>query len=57
MWVTIYVPPESQMNLTLPKTFDQLGFRFDGARIGLVHEDGTFIEYAPGPPPAGVDAS
>lgn len=53
MWVTIYVAPDSQFNLKLPQLFDSLGFRFDGERIGLVHEDGTFVEYAPGPAPPG----
>ena len=53
MWVTIYIPPDSQFNLTFPQIFDQLGFKFDAARIGLVHQDGTFIDGAPGPPQTG----
>lgn len=51
MWVTIRVPPGSVFNTQLPKLFASLGFTFDTARIGLVHSDGTFIEYAPGPAP------
>lgn len=51
MWITVRVPPGSVFNRQLPKLFEDLGFQFDAARIGLVHSDGTFIEYAPGPPP------
>lgn len=51
MWVTIYVPPGSYMNTTLPIVFEDLGFEVDMDRIGLKLDDGTFITYAPGPPP------
>lgn len=51
MWITIRVPLSSRFNERFPKTFEAMGFKFDAYRIGLVHEDGTTIEYAPGPPP------
>lgn len=54
MWVTIRVPPGSRMNTVLPAVFEDLGFEVDIDRIGLKLDDGTFIEYAPGPPPAGA---
>lgn len=52
MWITIRVPPGSAFERKLPNIFRILGFRFDAGRVGLVHEDGTFIEFAPGPPPS-----
>ena len=47
----IKIPPGSSFVEKLDAFLREQGFHFDIERVGFVHDDGSFVDYAPCPPP------